>query len=380
MSAAAVAAETAGPGPTSRQVNEVLEYEKIIKLRDAIFAGSHPRLTIPAILVRKVSPLAAQTPALSQSSLPPNTKPPPPAVKLPGLQLTTTVETIPPAAPFSNGLPPVTRSNFQPPAAAEIDPIFLTKSDVVVRAELQLQRQRLERNLREQLDRKKNDARHKASLYEAKPDFDVADVLSKALEIVKPVAFDGLQGSNDNASTSDSFDENSFYSSRAPDSTPRTGRPSPLNKPQELHTEVEDQDTDELVDQRADGARQSDLTDSPYKVNPRRPMLEMMQSGPTQPYANGQHSGRKDQSDLAAVNLDEDDEPEYSPPEPVEHVPPRPHYPGESSFIEEPERSYERQGSGHTRGGPRYGSPTDGDARMVRNHMSPYVFTCVSFG
>jgi hypothetical protein len=37
------------------------------------------------------------------------------------------------------------------PRNSEIDPIFLTKSDDLIRAELQLQRQRLERALRDQV-------------------------------------------------------------------------------------------------------------------------------------------------------------------------------------------------------------------------------------
>src|SRR5271154_2181135 len=205
-------------------VNELLEYGKILKLRDAVFAGSHPRLTIPANLIRNPSPRPTKVPSPPPARVPPDTSSRIPAVQLPGLLLNSTSAQVP-AAPAA--VPPfkeassLNRADPPAPLVSELDPIFLTKPDVVLRAEIQLQRQRIERNLREQLERKRNDARHKPSLQEAKPDFDVSNVMSKALEVAKPVTFEASHNGADIASSSDSFDENSFYSSKAPDSIPR---------------------------------------------------------------------------------------------------------------------------------------------------------------
>ena len=97
-----------------------------------------------------------------------------------------------------------------------IDPIFLTKSNVLVRAEINQKRQRLERALEEQVSRLQ---RHKAADHDALPDFDVTEVLKKAQELVKPFKMLNSSHTDRNASSSDSFDENTFYSSQIDEST-----------------------------------------------------------------------------------------------------------------------------------------------------------------
>src|SRR4051812_34614223 len=57
-----------GNMPVVRHLNEALEYEKILKLRDEVFAGSHPRLTVPAHAVQNSS-AQSQSQSLSQSYL-----------------------------------------------------------------------------------------------------------------------------------------------------------------------------------------------------------------------------------------------------------------------------------------------------------------------
>src|SRR5271154_6738599 len=139
----------------SNNINEIFEYEKIIKLRDQIFAGSHPRLTVPAHAIRKVSPQAPSRPqVLPFSSEPSN-------VKLPGLQLTTnatrqTPSTISPLKTFP-AQPAVSNPQPAQPTISGIDPVLLTKSDDLVRAETHLQRQRLERSLKDQFERKRTE-------------------------------------------------------------------------------------------------------------------------------------------------------------------------------------------------------------------------------
>lgn len=108
--------------------------------------------------------------------------------------------------------------------ASEINPILLTKSDDLVRAELGLQRQRLERTLRDQLELRKQESKQKPSAQDTKPDFDVSEVLKQAQEIVRPVS---LTDPSETAGQNDSFDDNSYYSSKAPDSPPMGDQPTP---------------------------------------------------------------------------------------------------------------------------------------------------------
>jgi hypothetical protein len=364
---------SATAAPVSHPVNELLEYEKILKLRDSVFAGSHPRLTVPTNVIRKVSPRAAQVPNQHAPSVPPSTVTP--SVKLPGLQLNNPTESNAPNVPLPNGIPPVLRSDPPPASVSGIDPIFLTKADVVLSAETKLHRQRLERKLRDQLEKKRNDARHKTSLQEAKPDFDVSDVLEKALEITKPHAFEDQRVDNDNVSASDSFDENSFYSSKAPDSTPRDRAPSPFSKHQAQPMNVDDLDADEDIDQRPNDARQLNMDDSPYKVNPRPQILGNSYIHLSQHPDESRLPVRNEVSELTAIPLDEDeDEGEYSPPEPVEQYPPRnAGYSSTKRSLEERNRRTNGRYSGQYQGGRKYDSPSESDMRIVRSHITSPV-------
>ncbi|KYK59440.1 hypothetical protein DCS_00570 [Drechmeria coniospora] len=98
----------------------------------------------------------------------------------------------------------------------EINPILLEKSDDLIRAEVTLQRQRLERALRDEVEQRRHS---KPSVPDKQPfELDVSDVLTKALALVPAVttpppvveAF----AANDDEPASDSFDDNTFYSSR----------------------------------------------------------------------------------------------------------------------------------------------------------------------
>lgn len=203
---------------------EVREYEKILRISDDIFSGTHPRLKVPQQFVRKPAPRdpipKPEVPKVGQSEdisywhSPSAAKGKEPAVA-------------PSSAKEPAGAPAVSQaSRGGPKPPSEIDPIFLTKSEELVRAELQLQRGRVERTLREQLDQRRQDSRQKVALQDARPDFDVSDVLNKALELVRPSPSSEAHGPT--KAPSDSFDENSLYSSRAPDSPPSARRrPSP---------------------------------------------------------------------------------------------------------------------------------------------------------
>ena len=67
-----------------------------------------------------------------------------------------------------------------------IDPVLLTKSDDLIRAETHLKRQRIEKQVKEHADQKKQIARRDADAEASLTD--LPDILQKAWEIVKPVS------------------------------------------------------------------------------------------------------------------------------------------------------------------------------------------------
>ncbi|KAI4243173.1 MAG: hypothetical protein L6R42_010824, partial [Xanthoria sp. 1 TBL-2021] len=189
--------------PSGQEAWEISQYEKIMEIRDQVFAGTHPRLKL-------LYPVVQDAPAvLSQA----------------------------PSIPHETGsISYPTLPNQKPPAnavigASGIDPIFLTKSDVLLRAETQQKRQRIERVLADQVKEKQAASKHKSFDHDDLPEFNVTEVLRKAQELVKPIKFTESSGANGNASASDSFDENTFYSSQMNDSTPEpTDKPEPSRK------------------------------------------------------------------------------------------------------------------------------------------------------
>lgn len=205
---------TNGVALTAAELREILEYEKIVRFRDAVVAGTHPRIKIPPHLVGK----QVNNPTRSFSS--PN--PPPtnwraPAPKPPNRSTSGTYHEM--SSPYynSNSSPNNQRASTSGYAAmsskSEINPVLLEKSDDLIKAEIQLQRQRLERALREQIEQQRLAAKLQTS--EAVPNFDVAEVLSKALAIVHPSTTAEAEPSvGARSSASDSFDENTFYSSQ----------------------------------------------------------------------------------------------------------------------------------------------------------------------
>lgn len=340
MAAPGVAQAPGGlDGPARSE--EVQEYEKILKISDEIFSGTHHRLKVPQQFVSKNASRNPSSLSNTQTSTPSS------AV----VQNST-----------SNGSA-ASRNRTVPKTTSEIDPIFLTKSDDLVRAELQLQRQRVEKVLREQLEHKRQEARQKAAVQDAKPDFDVSDVLNQALELVKPAS----------VKSSDSSDENSFYSSRAPDSPPPNGdpqrsSPAPLSQTGNLATEaaVVESSSDEL--QRLEALNRTGLDremQDTYPVADQRVPYRYRQQ------QQAHHDGPVD--DLTTADRYYDvpqpddalDEPDYSPPAPG--VPPM-------ERVDEPEYQPELEITGSGGGDMRpvgEGQPSPrGDVRIVRNHIT----------
>ena len=305
----------------SKSVNEALEYEKILKLRDEVFAGSHPRLAVPAHALRNLSPHLAQLTTQAPLAVPPTF----PTSTAPNSVLGQQAADRRPS-PAINGVSP---SAQQPNAVSEFNPVLLTKSDDLLRAEIVLKRQRLEKTLRDQFEQKRLDSRKKPASAEAKPDFDVSSLLAKAIEDTKPST------SKDDADASDSFDENSFYSSRAPDSTPERGAPSPSQE-----------EEDDFAADAPSGRRvQSAVMGAPLNA-------DADDDGYVPPEPNVEMSGMDD----------EEEEGEYSPPEAME----------QDLVVPEPGPSNMQDGR-DPRGRPlrRYSEIDEGgNMRIVRNHIT----------
>ena len=204
---------------------ELAEYEKLIKLRNDVFANSHPS---PKLL-RQSGGLG--NPSSASATLP--LKPAFWSQTTNGIHPLSQVSNAASSSeassstansrvnkPSSHPPQPKSPKNLKIPASAPglsgIDPVLLKKSDVLVKAELQQKRQRIERALDEQIHQKK---RQKMSDQEALPDFNATEVLKRAQELVKPVKRHEPSRANGAASSSDSFDEKTLYSSQVESTT-----------------------------------------------------------------------------------------------------------------------------------------------------------------
>lgn len=202
---------------------EAAEYEKILRFRDQVLSGTHPRVKVPAHLVGKLnaSPRTVSSPSNStqRSAV---------ATTTTTQQAQSTLSGSDPSresAHNQKNSAADTRQNSSSRSAAilpnvsksttELDPIFLSKSEELVKAEIQLQRQRIERNLREQIEQKKIAVKLAAQTADSLPDFDLAEVLAQAFQRIQPAeGADVNISTHRTASESDSFDENTFYSSQ----------------------------------------------------------------------------------------------------------------------------------------------------------------------
>ena len=212
--------QTNGVEKSSSELPEVVELQKILELHDAIFAGTHPRLKLSSKAASKVTAQELPYPPKSTAQLTNG--------------VATTSHPVPPrestynkstssSNPSTNLLSVKTSNAGQHPPppikSSGLDPIFLEKSEDLIRAEMRLERQRIERTLEEQVQQKKLGSRQRISDQEALPDFDVSEVLFQAQELVKPIAAVENNGANGTASSSDSIDDNTFYSSQINEST-----------------------------------------------------------------------------------------------------------------------------------------------------------------
>lgn len=181
--------------------------KQILQLRDEVFASKHPRIHLPSKVIEQVAPRPPQT---TPPSRPPtngfahgsNGAQSFPSRPDSSLQTTQAPEFVSPAQHIQ-------RPYSAKSASSGIDPVLLTKSDHLIRAELQLKRQQIERILKDQFDKK-----GRGNDNEERDDhINVEEVLMQAHLRVPPVS--GLQTTTNNSDGAESFDENSYYSSKA---------------------------------------------------------------------------------------------------------------------------------------------------------------------
>lgn len=255
---------------------KIEECERILRFRDQVLAGSHPRIKAPAhLLAPKQSSTESRGPASASATTTVSSghllgKTPPKGPKLSranatmpaggsGPQIAANLRSFaanaqhsapasqnnaihPPGlessltSGFMTGIPTgpkadVGNRHVESSANAQFDPVLLTKSEDLIKAELQLQRQRLERALGEQLQQQRT-ATKAAHAVEAPVEFDLAAVLMKALQLAQSsatVQTDANLAANQSGSDSDSND--TFYSSKhdTPESHLEQRIPSPGN-------------------------------------------------------------------------------------------------------------------------------------------------------
>jgi hypothetical protein len=196
-------------------------YTKILSLRDAFLAGTQPNFTLSAsaiaalkasLATRESSTNASQRVASSALSnalangLPAGTNEAAQTTSLfPGLP------GLGSSAPSTNGAPALYQHTK--PSSAQLDPIFLEKSNSLVRAEAQLKRQRIERDFLENWEKRKStSSRDKEMLADTPSNISIDDALADAQKRVKPVT--GLRSAPRAGSIATSFDENDYYSSQ----------------------------------------------------------------------------------------------------------------------------------------------------------------------
>ncbi|EPQ64309.1 Bgt-994 [Blumeria graminis f. sp. tritici] len=197
---------------TTEELREMLEYERIIQFRDAVISGSHPRIKIPS----------AQTEMRSK-----NLK-----------SIETNSQSAPQANPNNSGIgesPNITTNTHDPihsgnktndvqnipslkttkPEKPEIKPVLPEKPKDLVKARLQLERQRLEGSLKDQVEQQRKNAKVLLQKAESLPDFDISEVLTKALSIVQPsISIEEEPSGGARSLDSRSLDDNTFYSSQ----------------------------------------------------------------------------------------------------------------------------------------------------------------------
>ncbi|EAQ88185.1 hypothetical protein CHGG_04804 [Chaetomium globosum CBS 148.51] len=264
---------------TPDELAEIREYGKLLRFRDEVVGGLHPRIKPSHPPGKAAQNQKAQAPA---SAVPAPSKP----VKAKSAVIDKSqsrqanrqraqvnmASGVPGLGTLSGALGSAKASG---PGKTEIHPVLLEKSDDLVKAEIQLQRQRVERSLKEQLDQHRGPKRASKQLAE----LDVADILAKAMSLV--LATPLAQPTDDTAAnvsaSNDSADDDTFYSSRH--DTPES------NMVSRLPNESEDEEM------REGSPYEPELDLSPVVLQPQPAILPQQQPNPAMQAQSAPTSG-----------------------------------------------------------------------------------------
>lgn len=300
-----------GSEPLSGSSKEAF-YEKILRFHDDVFAGKHPSLKLLGSAVQDVARVAPMGPTLPQSL---------PLVSthqardnstqsLKRALISNNVQST--SAPLdgvnlsgSTSSAPLALQASSKTSAPSIDPVLLEKSDVLVDAERRLKRKRLEQLLNIVPDQKDATA-------STLPYLDVSDILAKAQQIEPHVsAFQPPQPLSNE--TSDSFDENSLYSSQNWSPKGPSGEPGrkDLNDGSDV---MEISDEGEILEPlHSAPALANDATSSEHTSSRNERLLHPAQE--YEPYVPALQPHPLHETE-ALQYADDEDEDDYSPPPP----------------------------------------------------------------
>ena len=189
--------------------SELAQYDKILSLRDDILQGKHPRIKLPPPLQ-----VEDNTASSNKSPKPLNGSRTMPAVNH---ELVTANSNL----NANHSQPSQAKASSLPQHYPDLNPIFLQESEVVIKAKMKLERQRIEKSVQEHIKQKgNNNSRQRVSDQDILPDFDVSEIFFQAQEFVKPILASEANTANRHVSSSDTVDDNTYYSSQANESAP----------------------------------------------------------------------------------------------------------------------------------------------------------------
>ncbi|KAI9692732.1 MAG: hypothetical protein M1820_009404 [Bogoriella megaspora] len=211
--------------PSDEQGHESI-VKQLLQLRDQVFAGTHPRIKLPPEVIAhhahlQTSPPQAHLPTTNgvhATPEPPNNRSKPNSITQGMHNMSEQANGGGSISTLATG-PQVPNGNLgpgaKPPLSSDLDPIFLQKSEVTLKAERQLERQRVERSLKQQYDRRKQTASLDKDFFtsELPALFDPSETLQTTLQLVPHIS--ALKAVPDRSSTgSDALHTNSYYSSQ----------------------------------------------------------------------------------------------------------------------------------------------------------------------
>jgi hypothetical protein len=208
-------------------------YDQWLQLKEIVLADGHERFKLPAAVKERLGPvIAEQQPSTSSpSSMQTNTAIASASAnasmgQASSSQYSGTVTRVGNAHAFSQNM-----TNTTKPSG--IDPVLLTKSDDLIKAEMHLKRLRIERQLKESAEQRKHHGAPIRNNEDTPALPGLSETFDKALEMVKPMS-GLLPPANAKTAASDSFDENSYYSSQVNDWSSEDASPKDKNETNKL--------------------------------------------------------------------------------------------------------------------------------------------------